>query len=109
MKFSNHFQGIVTPNLVFHKLCRVNLNYSEAVCEPHNVTQNYALAARLQIQASDINIYASVIENLPSILIVLFLGPWSDKNGRKPLMLLPLIGVSIIIIVHNISNNSLLA
>ena len=32
------------------------------------------------------------IKGVPPILFVLFIGPWSDRFGRKPLMIVPLIG-----------------
>ena len=33
-----------------------------------------------------------LIKGIPPIIIVLFIGPWSDNCGRKVLMILPVIG-----------------
>ena len=32
------------------------------------------------------------IKTIPPIIFALFIGPWSDKCGRKPLMILPMTG-----------------
>ena len=29
---------------------------------------------------------------VPCMLVALFIGPWSDKNGRKPVMMIPTVG-----------------
>lgn len=34
----------------------------------------------------------SNIETFFPIILILFFGPWSDKNGRKPLLIYPFIG-----------------
>lgn len=46
----------------------------------------------VQREASRLGMYSSIIENLPKILFVLFLGSWSDKHGRKIPLILPFIG-----------------
>ncbi len=66
-------------------LCN-NKNQSE-----DNVTDS-TLADRVQSYVSGLNIYNSIINCVPSIFFVLFLGPWSDAHGRKPLMILPTAG-----------------
>ena len=36
--------------------------------------------------------YLNILTAIPAIIVSLFLGPWSDVNGRKPLMIIPQIG-----------------
>ena len=37
--------------------------------------------------------YSTILESVPSILVNLLLGAWSDSRGRKkPLMVLPFVG-----------------
>lgn len=43
-------------------------------------------------QAAVINMVRSTIESLFSVLLCLFIGPWSDRFGRKPLLIVNLIG-----------------
>ena len=68
------------------------MNASE--CASHNQSTEIESQHSNDIQkyVSTLNIYASLIENIPSVLLVLFLGPWSEKNGRKIPMTLPVIG-----------------
>ncbi|EFX69308.1 hypothetical protein DAPPUDRAFT_329228 [Daphnia pulex] len=91
---ANILQMIVTPNLFLQKVCAVNFRMNATLCDPrskmnHNNTQ---LSDRVQGYVSTLNIYTSLIDNIPPILLMLFLLPWSDKHGRKPLMIAPLIG-----------------
>ena len=36
--------------------------------------------------------YLSILTAIPAIIAGLFLGPWSDTNGRKPLIIIPMFG-----------------
>ena len=47
--------------------------------------------------------YQQILLAIPAIIVSLFLGPWSDRNGRKPLMVVPMIGtiVSQLIYIAN--------
>lgn len=47
---------------------------------------------QVQSYVSNLNIYNTIINCVPSTLFVLFLGPWSDTYGRKPLMILSIVG-----------------
>lgn len=77
------------------KVCLVNLQLNASECVgSHNHTSEIDSGHSTEIQkyVSNLNIYGSLIENIPSIILVLFIGPWSEKNGRKVPMMSPLVG-----------------
>ena len=55
---------------------------------------------QIQRYVSNLNIYGSLIEHIPSMFFVLFIGPFSDKHGRKILMIVPLIGKSLSTLIN---------
>lgn len=82
-------------NLYLEKTCYVNFQLNTSECNAqHNHTSetDSEHATKIQKYVSNLNIYSSFIENIPSVIFVLFLGPWSEKNGRKLPMITPLIG-----------------
>ncbi|XP_023327444.1 solute carrier family 46 member 3 isoform X2 [Eurytemora carolleeae] len=36
--------------------------------------------------------YINILSAIPSIVLALFVGPWSDLNGRKPVIIIPMLG-----------------
>ena len=84
----------MTQNLYLDKTCVVNFQLNLTDCSTHNHTNETDSVHTTEIQnyVSNLNIYGSLIENVPSIIVVLFLGPWSERNGRKLPMIFPLIG-----------------
>lgn len=87
-------QNAVSQNIIMMKMCEVNVNLTSTICETaiRNQSSHPMLMIGLQKYASELGVLVAIIENLPSIFVVLFLGPWSDKHGRKPLMILPMVG-----------------
>lgn len=87
-------QAIVIQNLYLNKTCVVNFQLNLTDCSTHNHTgeSDSDHATEIQKYVSNLNIYGSLIENVPSIIMVLFLGPWSERNGRKLPMIIPLLG-----------------
>jgi MFS family permease len=49
----------------------------------------------VQKLAATLSMYQNIFSAVPAVLTSLFLGPWSDVHGRKPLMILPMIGTVI--------------
>jgi len=82
-------QMVITQNLIIEKVCR-DLDFSEEVCA--NIDSFPKAENDVQTKASELNMALTMLSSLPSIVLALFIGPWSDKNGRKPLMLIPLLG-----------------
>ena len=98
--------SVVKTNLLIEKTCRVDMNLGDMVCddiEHHPQEQdmvqervnNLLLYDRLLISVPwwvDI-LFIAIIIHFCSILISLFVGSYSDKFGRRPLLLVPLIGL----------------
>ena len=55
-------------------------------------------------RVSTLIMYSTILESIPSILINLFLGQWSDRHGFKIPMLLPFVGfvVAQMILIANV-------
>lgn len=88
--------SLATQNLNLEKACRVNLAYSDEVCNALAVrnTSGYVEEEKaVQQLVAGMQTWKTALQSgLPTILI-LFLGAWSDRTGlRKPCMLLPIVG-----------------
>jgi len=55
----------------------VNLGYSPEVCS--NITAYDKEEVAVQKKVSELKIYNSLLQAVPSVLFTLFAGPWSDK------------------------------
>ena len=78
----------------------MNFNFNSSVCESHNHTVETKEDDDIQRYVTNLSMCASLIENIPSVLIVLFLGPWSDRSGRIVPMMFPLIGLALAISIY---------
>lgn len=67
------------------------MGYNETECAllgntDNNITKH--LEALVEPEANIINMTKSTIESIFTITMLLFIGPWTDKFGRKPIMVL---------------------
>ncbi|KAK9874660.1 hypothetical protein WA026_005483 [Henosepilachna vigintioctopunctata] len=89
--------SLATQNLNLEKSCRVNLLYNTTVCDAmiSRDLSGYNSDQEAEVQrlvSKMIAIKMSVIGSWP-VVLMLFLGAWSDRHGvRKPLFLAPLLG-----------------
>ena len=72
-------------------MCHVNLNGSVHACS--HLNESLDLQLEVQRMSSYLSMVQSILNALPAIFLCLLIGPWSDDNGRKPLMVLPLTGM----------------
>ena len=93
--------------MFLYKVCRVDFNQSETLCAPMNKTVHNAhrsnrtgLINEVQAYVAQLEIYMQLINNIPSIFVILFFLPWSDKHGRKPLLIIPIIGHMLSTLLH---------
>ncbi|XP_063216920.1 probable peptidoglycan muropeptide transporter SLC46 [Bacillus rossius redtenbacheri] len=88
--------SLATQNLNLEKACRVNLQYSEEVCDALSVreTANYTKQeTEVQQLVAGMTVWKTILQSAIPSLLMLFMGAWTDRRGRrKPCMLLPILG-----------------
>jgi len=94
-------QSVISQDLMIAKICR-DFGYNQTVCgdiNNHTMSENV-----VQEEVTKLNMKLSMLTALPSIVLGLFVGAWSDRNGRKPVMLTPMVGylISIGVWIANI-------
>lgn len=88
--------SLATQNLNLEKACRVNLNISSEICDAlcQGKMENYTeYEEQVQTVVAGMQGWKNVIQTSIPFLIILFVGAWSDKTGRrKECILLPIVG-----------------
>ncbi|CAG9785257.1 unnamed protein product [Diatraea saccharalis] len=83
-------------NLNLDKACRVNLQFGNEVCDAlvaKNSSNFSSYEKQVQQLIASIDIWKSIIHTGLPCLMIMFLGAWSDRTGkRKIIILLPVIG-----------------
>eukprot|EP00092_Neocalanus_flemingeri_P036288 GFUD01039510.1.p1 GENE.GFUD01039510.1~~GFUD01039510.1.p1 ORF type:complete len:539 (-),score=81.11 GFUD01039510.1:778-2394(-) len=81
---------ISTEGLYLDKACKVNLNYTEEICD--NIHNHTEVQKETQKFVSELQAYNGILQSAPAIIFTLFAGPLSDTYGRKPLIICALFG-----------------
>lgn len=88
--------ALATQNLNLEKACRVNLGYGDEVCDAlaardtANYTQQENEVQRLVAGMAG---WKTFVQSSVPAFLILFLGAWTDRQGRrKPCMLMPIVG-----------------
>ncbi|KAG7299697.1 hypothetical protein JYU34_016694 [Plutella xylostella] len=94
-------------NLNLDKACRVNLEFGDVVCDALIARDNNNYSSyekEVQKLISSIDIWKGIIQTLVPCLLIMFLGAWSDRTGKRKLcILLPIFG-EFITSLNNIVN-----
>ncbi|XP_037299349.1 proton-coupled folate transporter isoform X2 [Manduca sexta] len=87
---------LATQNLNLDKACRVNLDFGDEVCTALRRRQraNHTFEEdEVQKLIASVQAWKSVIHTAVPTVLMLFIGAWSDKTGkRKICMLMPIFG-----------------
>ncbi|XP_043260997.1 proton-coupled folate transporter-like [Colletes gigas] len=82
--------SVVEQALFVYKSCRVDHGYSEEICAKLN--DNNTIKAEVQTTVSSFHQWNNIAGHVVPIILALFFGNWSDRRGRKMLLVLGLIG-----------------
>lgn len=95
-QLSSVLTNLTTQNLNLQKACQVNLKLEEVVCTSlgnRNATFYKDKEVIVQQLVSGMLIWQNIIQNAIPCVLVIFIGPWSDRRQkRKPFMLMPIFG-----------------
>lgn len=87
---------LATQNLNLDKACRVNLGFGDDVCTALRLRKraNHTLEEdEVQKMIASVQAWKSIVHTSLPTLLMLFIGAWSDKTGkRKICMLMPIFG-----------------
>lgn len=87
--------AVFTDQLVY-QACTVSLGINRTECDKlgkeYESPEVQALEARVQPYSADILMAESLADSLLPAFMNLFIGPWSDRFGRKPVLLLTFTG-----------------
>ncbi|XP_023349851.1 proton-coupled folate transporter [Eurytemora carolleeae] len=83
---------VIRSNLIIQKLCQSKLNYTEEICDDLGSQNNTQIAEEVRLNVTEYETLYGGLAFLPRILYGLMAGTWSDRNGRKKLIGLPLLG-----------------
>lgn len=82
--------------MVIYRTCYVSFGFNESECAKlgtENLDSNATeLEKIVQPYANVISMTKSFVETFLGVFICLFIGPWSDKKGRKPVLLSSMAG-----------------
>ncbi|KAH8355703.1 hypothetical protein KR200_010257 [Drosophila serrata] len=102
--FGRFLTDAVYQNQILYQTCVTVLEYNATQCEPFlgtNRASDEKIEGQVQEYASTITMVSSIIESTMPAIVSLFLGPWSDKFGRRPILLSTLTGylVSAVVLI----------
>lgn len=85
------FAGTILIDLIVYRTCVSTLKLNDTECSILHSNSSSEEALRInsmaQPYAALIIMSKSFMESISPSFLLLFLGPWSDKYGRKPVML----------------------
>ncbi|XP_032519811.2 probable peptidoglycan muropeptide transporter SLC46 [Danaus plexippus] len=96
---SMSLSGAAISNLILYRTCVHSLNHTQQECQvflsPVKNNGSQALEEEVQKYATFVSMVRTIIESVAPAILSLFLGVWSDRHGRKPLVVWPLLGMTV--------------
>jgi len=89
--FNWGLQSVISQNMMIAKVCH-DFGYNKTICANIDDTNHTLEEDMVQAGVTSLNMNLQILSALPSIFLGLFVGAWSDRNGRKPVILGPMLG-----------------
>lgn len=82
--------NVVEQTFYLFQTCKVNHGYSEEIC--YNLSQYSEINTEVQVTASTFHQWNGIASHIVPLMLAFFLGSYSDKRGRKVIILAGLLG-----------------
>ncbi|XP_037954827.1 solute carrier family 46 member 3-like isoform X1 [Teleopsis dalmanni] len=101
--FSMSLSGTIMKNQVIFQACTVVFDYNETDCKQlgtKNVSERLnKIESEVQQYVADLFMMRTLLESIVPAICGIFIGSWSDQYGRKPLLIIAMIGFSCTFII----------
>ena len=91
--FNFGFWVLAANQLYVDKMCQVNLNHSKEICD--DIYSHREIQLDNQESVTRLQRTSRIVQALPPLVYALVAGPWCDKHGRKPLIIISIFGYAI--------------
>lgn len=96
--FSYGLHSLIVTNLYIAKACSINLNLPPDICD--NINQHDEENNQVEKIVTQLQLYSTFLYSIPCILASMVIGSWSDRNGRKPILIIPMLGSIIAQVIY---------
>ncbi|XP_022256068.1 proton-coupled folate transporter-like isoform X2 [Limulus polyphemus] len=90
--FAFMVRGVCYQQLMLDKACYNEIRYSSDVCSNLNDEKYKLQKDEVQRMANNYHMGTTIVSTLPAIILSIFIGPWSDKYGRRYPLIVALLG-----------------
>ncbi|KAG6464811.1 hypothetical protein O3G_MSEX014745 [Manduca sexta] len=106
--FSNILSSVATQTLGLEKTCRVSLGLDDKICDSlraQNQSNNFTVYERMvQEYYSNQLLWKSALQALLPLIMLLFVGGWSDATGKRKSIMMVVLSGEIMQCLSNIIN-----
>lgn len=74
---------VVSSNMMKDRICSLYFGYTDDQCALYGTGVNKTVDLSIQKEWVVFDMYSTLVHTIPSVIIVLFLGSWSDLFGRR--------------------------
>ncbi|XP_058463310.1 proton-coupled folate transporter-like [Malaya genurostris] len=96
LSYAYYLSSTVLTDQIVYQTCTVSFDVNRSECaqlgKEHESAEVQALEARVQPYTANILMVQSIIYSILPAVLNLFIGPWSDQFGRKPVLLVTFVG-----------------
>ncbi|KAK7793072.1 hypothetical protein R5R35_013516 [Gryllus longicercus] len=96
--FGSTLCNTVTTNLFLVHTCENSLGFNHSVCQrltDKTYNNSHELETEVQRVVTYFTLGKTLIEGIIPALLSFYIGPWSDVNGRKPIIMWPMLGFTL--------------
>ncbi|CAD7014379.1 uncharacterized protein LOC101463441 [Ceratitis capitata] len=101
--FAHSLSGTILRNQIIFQACTNIFNYNESICQELGTKNASEQATKIETEVqpyvANLFMIRTLLESIVPALCGVFIGSWSDHYGRKPLLVISMIGFSFTYII----------
>lgn len=99
--FSYVLTRISSTSMILDKVCIAHYNYPPYICD--NLENHTEIKTSIERTSTNYQLGHTLIQTAPAALLSCFIGPWSDRYGRKVPVLIAIFGMTLDTLLSTVS------